>query len=41
MIGTFIVENEQEFTEAQLRDYAKIRKVTGVSYDKNTSTWIL
>lgn len=22
------------------RDYAKIRKVTGVSYDKNTSTWI-
>lgn len=23
------------------RDYAKIRKVTGVSYDKNASTWIM
>ncbi len=23
------------------RDYAKIRKITGVSYDKNRSTWIL
>lgn len=22
------------------RDYAKIRKITGASYDKNTSTWI-
>ena len=26
---------------AVFRDYAKIKRITGVSYDKNTSTWTL
>ena len=38
---------EQVMTELDIsratvfRDYAKIKRVTGASYDKNTSTWTL